>query len=92
MFNLRVLSGLVEMGESCKDCSKWAEDIYWAHFQTIQFSQPLLDDFDQELVSIMFTLSLFWVCHFQSIWKPLHSLGIVGFVTFTVYLSVSLSD
>lgn len=43
---------LVEMGESCKDCSKWAEDIYWAHFQTIRFSQTLLDDFDQELVSI----------------------------------------
>ncbi|XP_015884746.3 B3 domain-containing protein REM16 [Ziziphus jujuba] len=37
------------MGESCKDCSKWAEDIYWAHFQTIRFSQTLLDDFDQEL-------------------------------------------
>ncbi|PON99158.1 B3 DNA binding domain containing protein [Trema orientale] len=37
------------MGESCLDCSKWAEEIYWAHFQDIHFSQFMLSGFDQQL-------------------------------------------
>ncbi|KAM3710511.1 hypothetical protein ACJW31_01G035100 [Castanea mollissima] len=37
------------MGETCKDWSKWAEDIYWTHFQTIHFSQYLLGDYDRQL-------------------------------------------
>ncbi|KAL0017294.1 hypothetical protein SO802_004363 [Lithocarpus litseifolius] len=37
------------MEETCKDWSKWAEDIYWTHFQTIHFSQYLLGDYDRQL-------------------------------------------
>ncbi|KAK4599586.1 hypothetical protein RGQ29_009575 [Quercus rubra] len=37
------------MGETCKDWNKWAEEIYWTHFQTIHFSQYLLGDYDRQL-------------------------------------------
>ncbi|KAK7825774.1 b3 domain-containing protein rem16 [Quercus suber] len=39
----------VEMGDACKDYSKWAEDIYWTHFQTFHFYQFLLSGFDRQL-------------------------------------------
>ncbi|KAF3446239.1 hypothetical protein FNV43_RR11418 [Rhamnella rubrinervis] len=37
------------MGEPCKDCTKWTEDIYWTHFQPKHFSHILLNGFDQQL-------------------------------------------
>lgn len=40
---------LVEMGELCKDWNKWAEDIYWSHFQTIHFTQFLISGYDRQL-------------------------------------------
>lgn len=41
--------------------SKWEEDIYWAHFKHIHFSQFLLDDFHQQLVNFIFP---FFLCFF----------------------------
>ena len=40
------------MGDACKDWSKWAEDIYWTHFQTFHFYQFLRSGFDRRLVSL----------------------------------------
>lgn len=37
------------MGEECRDCSKWEEDIYWTHFQSIMFFQVLPQGFDKQL-------------------------------------------
>ena len=43
----------MEMRELCKDWNKWAEDIYWSHFQTIHFTQFLISGYDRQLVSLM---------------------------------------
>ncbi|KAI8549802.1 hypothetical protein RHMOL_Rhmol06G0053600 [Rhododendron molle] len=37
------------MGEDCRDCSKWEQDMYWTHFQSIMFLQILPPGFDQQL-------------------------------------------
>ncbi|XP_039023806.1 B3 domain-containing protein REM16-like isoform X1 [Hibiscus syriacus] len=37
------------MGDSCKDCRNWKEEIFWTHFQSIHFSQFLHADFLQRL-------------------------------------------
>ncbi|KAK9271015.1 hypothetical protein L1049_026603 [Liquidambar formosana] len=37
------------MGESCKGCRKWEEEMYWTHFQSIHFFQFLSGDFLEEL-------------------------------------------
>uniref|UniRef100_A0A5B7C9C3 Putative B3 domain-containing protein REM16-like n=1 Tax=Davidia involucrata TaxID=16924 RepID=A0A5B7C9C3_DAVIN len=37
------------MGENCRDCRKWEEDMYWTHFQSVHFLQFLSSDFDQQL-------------------------------------------
>ncbi|GMY09767.1 B3 domain-containing protein REM16-like [Fagus crenata] len=37
------------MGETSKDWNKWAEDIYWSHFQTIHFTQFLLRGYNRQL-------------------------------------------
>ncbi|KAF5445028.1 hypothetical protein F2P56_034111 [Juglans regia] len=37
------------MTETCIGCSKWAEDMYWTHFQTIHFSQFLHNGYDRQL-------------------------------------------
>ncbi|KAK6160775.1 hypothetical protein DH2020_004156 [Rehmannia glutinosa] len=33
----------------CKDCRKWEDNMYWSHFQTVQFCQFLTGRFDQQL-------------------------------------------
>ncbi|KAG5543345.1 hypothetical protein RHGRI_016167 [Rhododendron griersonianum] len=38
-----------KMGEDCGDCSKWEQDMYWTHFQSIMFLQILSLGFDQQL-------------------------------------------
>ncbi|XVF36201.1 hypothetical protein REPUB_Repub19eG0037800 [Reevesia pubescens] len=38
-----------QMGDTCKDCRSWEEEIFWTHFQSIHFSQFLLGDFLQRL-------------------------------------------
>lgn len=67
-FELSTFRVFVEMGESCGDCTKWTEDIYWTHFHPKHFSQILLNGFDQQLVSLIFIL-LFAI--YQCICKPL---------------------
>ncbi|THG19290.1 hypothetical protein TEA_028489 [Camellia sinensis var. sinensis] len=37
------------MGEECRNCRKWEEDMYWTHFQSILFCQFLSTGFDQQL-------------------------------------------
>ncbi|PSS31385.1 B3 domain-containing protein [Actinidia chinensis var. chinensis] len=37
------------MGEECKDCRKWEEDMYWTRFQSIMFCQFLSKGFEQQL-------------------------------------------
>ncbi|XP_058220950.1 B3 domain-containing protein REM16-like isoform X1 [Rhododendron vialii] len=37
------------MGEDCRDCSKWEQDMYWTRFQSIMFLQILPQGFDQQL-------------------------------------------
>ncbi|XVF63959.1 hypothetical protein PTKIN_Ptkin09bG0128600 [Pterospermum kingtungense] len=37
------------MGDTCKDCRSWEEEIFWTHFQSIHFSQFLRGDFAQRL-------------------------------------------
>ncbi|XVE94807.1 hypothetical protein REPUB_Repub02eG0041400 [Reevesia pubescens] len=37
------------MGDTCKDCRSWEEEIFWTHFQSIHFSQVLRGDFLQRL-------------------------------------------
>ncbi|KAI8549798.1 hypothetical protein RHMOL_Rhmol06G0053300 [Rhododendron molle] len=38
-----------KMGKDCGDCSKWEQDMYWTHFQSIMFLQILPQGFDQQL-------------------------------------------
>ncbi|CAL9227830.1 unnamed protein product [Arabidopsis halleri] len=38
------------MEESCEDCMKWEEELYWTHFQTLHFTQLLLPGFHNRLV------------------------------------------
>ncbi|KAK3015140.1 hypothetical protein RJ639_006290 [Escallonia herrerae] len=37
------------MGGECSECRKWEEEIYWTHFQAVQFFQFLSGRFDQQL-------------------------------------------
>ncbi|KAJ4701835.1 B3 domain-containing protein [Melia azedarach] len=37
------------MGEACKECRSWEEEIYWNHFQCIHFIQYLHAGFDRQL-------------------------------------------
>ncbi|KAJ0085176.1 hypothetical protein Patl1_09048 [Pistacia atlantica] len=37
------------MGEACKECRSWEDEIYWSHFQCIHFIQYLHAGFDQQL-------------------------------------------
>ncbi|CAK9178588.1 unnamed protein product [Ilex paraguariensis] len=37
------------MGDECRECRKWEEDLYWNHFQSVQFIQFLSGDFYNQL-------------------------------------------
>ncbi|XP_022768837.1 B3 domain-containing protein REM16-like [Durio zibethinus] len=37
------------MGDTCKDCRSWEEEIFWTHFHSIHFSQFLRGDYLQRL-------------------------------------------
>ncbi|KAI8549793.1 hypothetical protein RHMOL_Rhmol06G0053000 [Rhododendron molle] len=41
--------GMRKMREDCRDCSKWEQDMYWTHFQSIMFLQILPQGFDLQL-------------------------------------------
>ncbi|KAA8528581.1 hypothetical protein F0562_035936 [Nyssa sinensis] len=49
LFSFSRVELALKMGEKCKDCRKWEEDMYWTHFQSLRFFQFLSLDFDQQL-------------------------------------------
>ncbi|XP_061337766.1 B3 domain-containing protein REM16-like [Gastrolobium bilobum] len=36
-------------GENCRSCRSWMDEIYWTHFQFLQFAQFLRGSYDQQL-------------------------------------------
>lgn len=50
------------MGDDCRGCRNWEEEIYWSRFQSVQFFQTLSGGrYHQELV-ILITLMSFMLC------------------------------
>ncbi|XP_021896518.1 B3 domain-containing protein REM16-like isoform X1 [Carica papaya] len=39
----------MKMGDTCKNCRSWEEEIFWTHFQTVHFSQFLHAGFNHQL-------------------------------------------